>query len=566
MDERVGDGVLRVSVAGRDLFVDEDGAVVGRRDDAAIRVDHELVSRSHAVLRRTATAWVLEDLGSSNGTFVDGVRVERVEIVSTTAVRLGDPVTGPLVEFHAPARDQPAAAADPAPAVPAGKLSVIYRPEQTTVRIGRAPDNDLVIDDLLVSRYHAELQVGTDGTAEISDVGSHNGTFVNGQLVDRAAVRELDVIGIGHHQLRYVDSALEEYVDSGEITFEAIGLTVRLPDGRTLLDNVGFALDRNMFLAVVGPSGSGKSTLLNALTGFKPAGEGRVLYDGRDLYVEYEELRQRLGLVPQADIVQPELTVRRALEFAAALRFPPDVSRAQRRERVDEVLAELGLAERAEVVIEKLSGGQRKRVSVAYELLTRPSLLLLDEPTSGLDPGYERSLMASLRALADDGRTVIVVTHSIASIELCDRVLFLAPGGRVAYFGPPRRAAAFFGRDDVEQVFQDLGGETERDWTGEFQVTDDYRRFVVEPMAQPPPRRWHRVVGHRAGSCGGVGGGSSRRCAVVISRSSHPTGARSRCSCSRRRCSACSCSGGSRAASSGRRLKTRCACCRAPPS
>jgi ABC-type multidrug transport system ATPase subunit/pSer/pThr/pTyr-binding forkhead associated (FHA) protein len=491
MDERVGDGVLRASVAGRELFVDADEAVIGRRDDATIRVDHELVSRSHAVLRRTGTTWVLEDLGSSNGTFVDGVRVDRVEIVSVTAVRLGDPETGPLVELHPTPQNEPAVAA--------GKLTMIYRPAATTVRIGRAPDNDLVIDDLLVSRHHAELGVGEDGRAEISDAGSHNGTFVNGQLVDRAAVRELDVIGIGHHQLRYVGGALEEYVDSGEITFEAVGLTVRLPDGRTLLDDVGFALDRNMFLAVVGPSGSGKSTLLNALTGFSPADEGRVLYDGRDLYAEYEELRQRLGLVPQADIVQPELTVRRALEFAAALRFPPDVTRAQRRERVEEVLAELGLTERADVVIEKLSGGQRKRVSVAYELLTRPSLLLLDEPTSGLDPGYERSLMASLRALADDGRTVIVVTHSIASIELCDRVLFLAPGGRVAYFGPPRRAAEFFGRNDVEEVFQDLGAETERDWTGEFKITDDYRRFVAEPMAQPPPAPVAAVMGASRG-------------------------------------------------------------------
>ncbi|MEX1008740.1 MAG: ATP-binding cassette domain-containing protein [Acidimicrobiia bacterium] len=498
-------GSLRATVAGRDIDV-ADGAVLGRRDDAEILVDHVLVSRSHAVLRRTSTGWVLEDLGSSNGTFVDGERVERVVITATVGVRLGDPVEGPLVELR-PLVPEPAVAVPVSTAQ--AKQSVIYRPVSTTVRIGRAPDNDLVIDDLLVSRHHAELQVGATGTGEIADLGSHNGTFVNGQLVDRAAVRELDVIGIGHHQLRFVDGALEENVDTGEISFEAFGLTVRLGDGRVLLDNVSFALDRNTFLAVVGPSGSGKSTLLNALTGFKPATEGTVLYDGRDLYAEYEELRSRLGLVPQADIVHPELTVRRALEFAAALRFPPDVTRAQRSERVDEVLAELGLTERADVVIEQLSGGQRKRVSVAYELLTRPSLLLLDEPTSGLDPGYERSLMESLRALADDGRTVIVVTHSIASIELCDRVLFLAPGGRVAYFGPPRRAAEFFRRDDIEEVFQDLGSQTERDWTGEFAATDDYRRFVEEPIAhagdQPAPaqpveagarafvrRRWFR--------------------------------------------------------------------------
>jgi pSer/pThr/pTyr-binding forkhead associated (FHA) protein len=126
MDEQVG-GMLRANVAGRDLFVDEDGAIVGRRDDATIRVDHELVSRSHAVLRRTGPAWVLVDLGSSNGTFVDGVRVERIEITSTVAVRLGDPDTGALVEFHAPVLE-PVLTPVLAPPRAAGTLSEIYRP------------------------------------------------------------------------------------------------------------------------------------------------------------------------------------------------------------------------------------------------------------------------------------------------------------------------------------------------------------------------------------------------------------------------------------------------------
>jgi ABC-type multidrug transport system ATPase subunit/pSer/pThr/pTyr-binding forkhead associated (FHA) protein len=457
--EQTGRG-LRASVDGRVVDV-RDGSVMGRRDDAAVRIDDPLVSRSHAALRHSDGGWLLEDLGSSNGTFVDGARVDRVVIGRRTVVRLGDPDSGPEVVLEP-------VGVDAAP---------------RTIRIGRAPDNDLVIDDLLVSRHHAEVRLDGSGGGQVVDEGSHNGTFVNGQLVFRAPVRDLDVIGIGHHQLRLVGGRLEEYVDTGEISFEALDLTVHLDDGRVLLDHVTFALESSTFLAVVGPSGSGKSTLLNALTGFKPADEGVVLYDGRDLYAEYEELRSRIGLVPQSDVVHTELTVRRALEFAAALRFPPDVSREQRRARVDEVLVELGLAERADVVIEQLSGGQRKRVSVAYELLTRPSLLLLDEPTSGLDPGYERSLMLSLRALADDGRTVIVVTHSIASIELCDRVLFLAPGGRTAYFGPPGDAAAFFHRDGLEEVFQDLGADADRDWTGEFALTAEHRRYVAEPVA-----------------------------------------------------------------------------------
>jgi ABC-type multidrug transport system ATPase subunit len=496
-----------LAVDGREVVV-TDGAVIGRRPDADVRVDHELVSRNHAVVRLTARGWILEDLGSSNGTFAGGERVDRVEITASAAVRLGSPgADGPLLTFRvldgtaatppaapqeslvAHAAERPATDTTPvrAPAGgPPGDLA-LHQARTGTVRIGRATDNDVVVDDLLVSRRHAELTFRPDGGVVLTDLGTHNGTFVNGRRVDHAVLREGDVIGVGHHLFRLTAGVLEQEIDTGEISFEVFGVSVTIPDGRTLVDDVSFALDRNTFLAVVGPSGSGKSTLLNALTGFRPATAGRVVYDGRDLYAEYDELRQRIGLVPQADVVHAELTPRRALEFAAALRFPPDVTGAQRSARVDEVLAELGLTERADVRIDQLSGGQRKRVSVAYELLTEPSLLFLDEPTSGLDPGYERSLMERLRELADGGRTVIVVTHSVASLELCDRVLFLAPGGRGAYFGPPGRVAPFFGRDGIEQVFQDLGAEPERDWAGEFRASDDHRRFVAEPMAKPPP-------------------------------------------------------------------------------
>lgn len=220
------------------------------------------------------------------------------------------------------------------------------------------------------------------------------------------------------------------------------GLTVVVDRGRkTLLDQVSFPVGAKCLLAVVGPSGAGKSTLLGALTGLRPADRGTVLYDGRDLYRDYAELRSRIGLVPQDDILHSQLTVRRALTYAAELRFPQDTAKAERQARVDEVIGELGLEQRADLPIHSLSGGQRKRVSVALELLTKPSLLFLDEPTSGLDPGMDRSVMNMLRDLADDGRTVIVVTHSVLNLEGCDRLLVLAPGGRIAYFGAPGEAS-----------------------------------------------------------------------------------------------------------------------------
>jgi ABC transport system ATP-binding/permease protein len=354
------------------------------------------------------------------------------------------------------------------------------------IRIGRASDNDVVLDDLLVSLHHAELRKRPEGGYELADLGSANGTFVNGRRVKLVALEERDVVTVGHHLFHLVRGRLEEYVDDGLVSFRAAGLTVHTAAGHTLLDDVSFGLDERSFLAVVGPSGSGKSTLLNALTGFRPAGTGAVSYDGRDLYENYEELRLRIGFVPQQDVLHPALTVRQALGYAAELRFPADVGAAERSRRVEEVLGELGLADAGDRRIHLLSGGQRRRVAVAVELLDKPSLLFLDEPTSGLDPGYERSLMDLLRSIADGGHTVVVVTHSVQSIRLCDRVLFLAPGGRPAYFGPPQLAPAFFGREDFQQIFQDLSSDRRRDWSTAFRGHRDYERFVQRPSGGAP--------------------------------------------------------------------------------
>lgn len=367
-----------------------------------------------------------------------------------------------------------------------GVVSDVHEGVEASVRIGRASDNDIALDDLLVSLHHAELRARTEGGHELADLGSANGTFVNGRRVKLAALEERDVITVGHHLFHLVGSQLEEYVDDGRVSFRAAGLTVRTPAGATLLDEVSFGLDQRSFLAVVGPSGSGKSTLLNALTGFRRAGAGAVYYDGRDLYANYEELRLRIGFVPQQNVLHDTLTVRQALGYAAELRFPADVDASTRSRRVEEVLGELGLAEAGDRQIHVLSGGQRRRVAVAVELLDKPSLLFLDEPTSGLDPGYERSLMNLLRAVADAGHTVVIVTHSVQSIRLCDRVLFLAPGGRPAYFGPPQLAPAYFGHEDFQQIFQALSADSGRDWNSAFRGHGDYERFVRLPTSQAP--------------------------------------------------------------------------------
>ena len=222
------------------------------------------------------------------------------------------------------------------------------------------------------------------------------------------------MITVGRNSYRLTGDRLDEYVDTGEVAYAAIDLTVRLPNGAVLLDRASFSLQPRSMLGVIGPSGSGKSTLLGALTGFRMANEGDVRYGDRSLYADYDALRQRIGYVPQDDIVHPELSVESELEFAGEIRFPSDVAASLRHQRVEEVMQELALVHRRDTAVApRLSGGERKRVSVGLELLTAPSLLFLDEPTSGLDPNYERSLMELFRDLANRGRTVVVVTHSV---------------------------------------------------------------------------------------------------------------------------------------------------------
>ncbi|MBD0690016.1 FHA domain-containing protein [Streptomyces sp. CBMA123] len=478
---------------------------LGRDPTSEIVLDDPRVSWHHAVLRAAAGHWQLEDVGSTNGTYDQGRRVDHEDVGPGTRLRFGDPATGPAATFTglpAPAA-APAGAEHPTLLVP--ESSNVFRSPSAvldlpgpTVRIGRAPDNDLVMDDLLVSRHHAELRELPDGRHEIVDLESHNGTYLNGHPVRHAPIGPTDIVGIGHAELCLVDGRLVEYDDTGEISLDVQHLIVRVgPDQRVLLDDVGFPLTERTLLAVAGPSGAGKSTLLNALTGLRPADEGTVLYDGRDLYHDYAELRRRIGLVPQDDILHTQLTVRRALSYAAELRFPGDTAAAEREARVSEVIRELGLEKREHQVIASLSGGQRKRVSIALELLTKPSLLFLDEPTSGLDPGMERSVMRMLRGLADDGRTVVVVTHSVLSLNVCDRLLVLAPGGRTAYYGPPTEALAYFGEQEWPEAFESFESDSEGVSQQRFRASPQYRQYVMAEAAHPaqPPVASTPVIG-----------------------------------------------------------------------
>lgn len=540
---------------------------IGRGRDNDLMVTDAGASRRHAQLRRVGDLIEVTDLGSSNGTFVDGRRIAgptqvapggRIQLGGTDAQPLGVILREPAPERPAsapvrlagaarmPGRAAPASGPQSTPSGPtrpsggpSGPLpkrlpamssvpkvpthtGVVFDryqvqealqrpasqqagptalsgaapqvlapagsqrgPQQGTLTIGRGLENQVVVDDLLVSRQHARL-VPNGAGFDVQDLGSRNGTYINGQRITAGRLGEGDLLAVGHSRFTVLRGQLVASIDEGDVNFVANHLTFDLSNGKKLLDDISFALEGSSLLAVIGPSGAGKSTLLKALTGSQQATQGEVYYDGRDLYQNFDDLRHRIGVVPQDDVVHRQLTVQQALRYAAELRFPDDLDKHLRNRRVDEVMAELDLTPHADTRVDKLSGGQRKRTSVALELLTRPSLLFLDEPTSGLDPGLDKQVMQTLRGLADGGRTVVVITHSVANLGVCDKVLLLAPGGKVAYFGPPDQLLPFFGLSDHADVFTSVARDPEGS-KQRFKASPLEAEQIEAPLSAPRP-------------------------------------------------------------------------------
>jgi ABC transport system ATP-binding/permease protein len=282
-----------------------------------------------------------------------------------------------------------------------------------------------------------------------------------------------------------------------DLRLDAAFLTRRVGN-QILLDEVSLTILPKEFVAIAGVSGAGKTTLMDALSGFRPANRGHVFVNYEDLYLHYDRYRAQLGYVPQDDIIHQELTVYQALDFSAQLRLPATLSPKDRHHRIQSVLSDLELTHRQHALVKNLSGGQRKRVSIGVELLTQPSLFFLDEATSGLDPGTELQMMKLLRRLADGGRTILLNTHTTKNVMLCDMVVFLARGGKVAYYGPPQDALVYFGVKDFDEIYVKVEEErSPQDWQQQYRESLAYQKYVSDRQTtltddrEPSGRRSH---------------------------------------------------------------------------
>jgi ABC transport system ATP-binding/permease protein len=450
--------------------------LIGREHNTCdIVISDPQASRIHAEIRVDQSGNIfIADKNSQNGTYLNNQPLTTIR-----GLKCGDQVTigSSIIKL---AESTPGLDIEPysKPARTGTSYTRIAPTSNTSITIGRDQSNHLMLNHPHVSRFHAVVDI-TDRGWFIRDLNSTNGTYVDGARITGAhPLNTNSVIRISGYRLNLDDFNLvtsDETAGRIKLEVRELSKVVTTNEGEelVLLNNINFKVEPREFVAILGGSGAGKSTLLKALMGTSPANFGEILINGTDYYQEYGSFKSLIGYVPQDDIIHLELTVEEALQYAARLRMPDDTTAEERNLRVDEVMDVLELTFRRSTPIKKLSGGQRKRVSIGVEIITKPSIMFLDEPTSGLDPGLEKLMMQMMRNMANRGQTIFCVTHATFNIHLCDKVLFLTEGGRLAFFGSPKEALAYFGTDDFAEIYRMINiDDSPEQWQCRYNLSD----------------------------------------------------------------------------------------------
>ncbi|MCR4740015.1 MAG: ATP-binding cassette domain-containing protein [Lachnospiraceae bacterium] len=424
----------------------------GRAPGNDIVLTSPLVSSEHGRFSYVNGQWSMEDrefYGSSpstNGLIYNNAAIVRRSLCEGDFIRIDDGVEtiaeGVLFVF---------AAADSR-----SRWNTVMLQGQNQITLGRDPGCSIVLPHISVSKLHARI-VSAGGHYFIEDNNSTNGVIVNNRrITGKQVLHEKDVIMITNTKLIFTSQMISYCFYGGGISVDAENVVIRRGKGKksfVTCNNVSLNIKPGELIAIIGGSGAGKSTILNAMSGYLHPAAGHVYINGAELYQNFDSLKKLIGYVPQSDIVYDNLTLYDMLLYTSKLRLPPDTSQKEREAAIDRAIRLVELTEKKNSFIKALSGGQKKRASIAVELLSDPNLLFLDEPASGLDPGTERSLMTSLREMADGGKTVILVTHSTLQLKMCDKIVFMGKGGNLCFFGPHDEALDFFGVSDVVDVY-----------------------------------------------------------------------------------------------------------------
>jgi ABC-type multidrug transport system ATPase subunit len=449
-----------------------------------------IISRTQASIEidPDGRAW-LTDLSGKQTTFVNGQPIARQELKAGDEVAFGP---GGALQFRF-VRALPAD--EPAPAA-----SAVWRAPAATVRVGRAPDNDVVLNAPGVSRYHATLHYDDGAEPLLTDLNSANGTYVNGEPVrEPRRLTPRDGVFLGGYLLR-VNGREIQTCDLSASRIAAVGLGQRI-GAKQILQDISLCFAPREFIGLMGPSGCGKSTLMDALNGLRPATSGSVFVNDLNLYENFDALRRSIGYVPQRDVLHDALTVESTLYYAAKMRLPPVTPAAELQAAVNEVIHAVGLQEHRKNPFAQLSGGQQKRLSLGLELITKPSFLFLDEPTSPLDPETTENMMLLFRRLADEGRIVVMVTHKFEKFHEMHHIVLLTKGGRLAFFGPPPAALDYFGCTEPADIYRRLATREPDEWSRAFQASPEFERYVGRRLQETPP----------PGESAPAGGGAERK-------------------------------------------------------
>jgi ABC-type multidrug transport system ATPase subunit len=404
------------------------------------------------------------------------------------SIEAGKPPPSPTISSNATVRWTGEAVASRGGLRHTVPLEVLFA-SKTRLVIGRSRDCDITLPHPMISRQHALLERTPEGL-RLCDLDSVNGVFVNGQRISEPVyVQERERIGVGPFLFACAGGLIYSLDNSQSLRLAARGLekVVSLGGGQTrkLLDDINLVVEPGEFISLLGPSGSGKTTLMDCLNGRRWATGGSVLANGEDFYRHFDSFRQSLGYVPQRDIVHTQLSVYRALYYTARLRLPTDTEPAELWDRIEEVLQLMELGPHRHTLVANLSGGQIKRVSLGAELLARPCLLYIDEATSGLDAGTEARMMRLFRQLADEGKTVLCITHNVDNVDRCNLILMLARG-KLVYYGPPKEALGYFGVHRLSEIYDRLADKEPAIWEQEFRDTPLHEEFITKRLAAGP--------------------------------------------------------------------------------
>ncbi len=355
----------------------------------------------------------------------------------------------------------------------------------TSFTIGRAETSDLVLNNPQIDRYNTRI-IYTDNCCYIEDLNSSNGLVINGIKTKSKQLEDGDIIVLPSVAFQYYQYHLMWTNPSSGSRIDIRHLSKTVSDSWRkkkirLLDDITFTIQEGEFIALVGGSGTGKSTLLDAITGRRKASSGSIYFDYNDYYRFYQSFQKNVGYVPQKDIMHDNLTVYKTLYYYSFIKMKHRLKKQELNALIQKVLTDVALIEQKNLKVSKLSGGQKKRVSIAMELMSDPKVLFLDEPTSGLSPDLDYEIMELLDRLAKTGRTVVVVTHNMENVDRCDKIAFLGLGGNLCYFGSPKKAMAFFKSKKFGPIFHLLSSkENTLFYREKFKKTEEYKKMIAE--------------------------------------------------------------------------------------